>query len=120
VLNPLSPDESRRLVQHLLRRLPILPNALQEVIVNGAEGNPFYVGELIKMLIEQQVIQPGLETWQVTMDRLATVSVPATLAGVIQARLDGLPADEHAVLQQASVIGRIFGTRRSPRSLDQI
>ena len=77
-------------------------------MVSGAEGNPFYVEELIKMLIDEQVIVPGEEAWQVASGRLAQVRVPPTLTSVLQARLDALPPLERETLQRASVIGRVF------------
>ena len=55
-LTPLSPLESRRLVEEILRRIRDLPAELSELIVNSAEGNPYYIEELIKMLIEEGVI----------------------------------------------------------------
>ncbi len=108
ILQPLSKGDSRRLVEDILRHLPTIPDAVRELIVGGAEGNPFYVEELIKMLIEQGVIVPSAAEWRIAGDRLANVQVPPTLTGVLQARLDGLPAAERTTLQQASVIGRVF------------
>ncbi len=107
-LQPLSQDESRQLVDEILKKVPQVPQALRELIVGGAEGNPFYVEELIKMLIEENVIIPGADDWRVEPLRLATVRVPPTLMGVLQARLDGLPVAERETLQRASVVGRIF------------
>lgn len=107
-LRPLSDQDCRRLVAEILRKVPEIPPALQDLIVTRAEGSPFYVEELIKMLIEDGVIQTGDESWSVAMERLAQVRVPATLTGVLQARLDGLAAPERDTLQQASVVGRVF------------
>ncbi|MCA1615010.1 MAG: protein kinase [Acidobacteria bacterium] len=107
-LQPLSKKESRQLVEEILRRARGVPAELREMVVGGAEGNPFYVEELIKMLIDQRVIVPGAETWSVDATRLGEVQVPATLTGVLQARLDRLTAEEKTVLQRASVIGRVF------------
>src|SRR5262249_23484290 len=78
------------------------------LIVSRADGSPFYVEELIKMLIEDGVIVTGAEQWQIRMERLAEIRVPPTLTGVLQARLDGLPPPERETLQQASVVGRVF------------
>ncbi len=110
-LKPLSRDESREMVQQILRHVTILPSALRELIVGGAEGNPFYLEELVKMLIDGRVILPGEVEWTVNMDRLDTVSIPPTLAGVLQARLDALESSERASLQRASVVGRVFWDR---------
>ncbi len=107
-LSPLSKDDSRRLVDEILRKVPDLPTAVRELVVGGAEGNPFYVEELIKMLIDARVIQPGDDVWTVEPGRLATVNIPTTLTEVLQARLDGLEPVERFTLQLASVVGRIF------------
>jgi class 3 adenylate cyclase/tetratricopeptide (TPR) repeat protein len=107
-LQPLSRPQNRRLVADILRHVPQIPPALPELVVNGADGNPFYTEELIKILIEDGIIVKGESEWQVRLDRLATVRVPATLTGVLQARLDALPVPEREALQCASVVGRVF------------
>jgi tetratricopeptide (TPR) repeat protein len=96
------------LVAEILRKVPEIPPVLCDLIVRKAEGNPFYIEELVKMLIEDGVIVPGEERWQVMPDRLAGVRVPPTLTGILQARLDRLPAAERKTLQQASVVGQVF------------
>ena len=107
-LHPLTDNDSAALVSDILRYLPTLPSTLQDLIVQQAEGNPFYVEELIKMLIDEKVIQPGANEWRVTVERLKNLHVPPTLVGILQARLDSLPPVERLVLQQASVMGRTF------------
>ena len=110
-LHPLSKRESRQLVAEILQLAEEIPSELRELLVSGAEGNPFYLEELIKMLIEDGVVVPEEETWQIDLTRLEQVDIPSTLAGVLQARLDSLPGYERAVLQQASVVGRLFWDR---------
>jgi ABC-type oligopeptide transport system substrate-binding subunit/class 3 adenylate cyclase/tetratricopeptide (TPR) repeat protein len=110
-LQPLSRWDSRRLVAEILQKVDHVPDTLRELVVSGAEGNPFYVEELIKMLIEDGVIVKGEERWRVESARLTTVRVPPTLTGVLQARLDSLPLEERTILQQASVVGRLFWDR---------
>ncbi len=100
--------DSRRLVAEILQRADAVPPDLQALIVQRAEGNPFYVEELIKMLIDDGVIVKGEERWRVADDKLAGLQVPPTLTGVLQARLEALPAAERDALQVASVIGRHF------------
>ena len=109
-LQPLGKDMSRLLVSELLKKLPEVPVALRELVTGGAEGNPFYMEELVKMLIDQGAIETG-EVWKVNAERLLLTKVPPTLTGVLQARLDGLPAPERLTLQQASVIGPVFWDR---------
>jgi len=106
-LNPLDEVASRRLVREILQKAPSIPPALDELVTSGAEGNPFYVEEIIKMLIEDGVIASG-EIWKVNESQLGQMRVPPTLTGILQARLDGLPEVERVVLQAASVLGRAF------------
>jgi predicted ATPase len=107
-LKALSKRASRALVREILQKVADLPVELRELIVGAAEGNPYYVEELIKMLIEDGVIVRGEPHWRVEVERLAEVRVPPTLTAVLQARLDALPGGEKAVLQRASVVGRQF------------
>ena len=107
-LAPLDKGVSRLLVNELLKKLPEIPQALREMIAGGADGNPFYMEELVRMLVDQGAIDTKAERWALHADKLMKVSVPATLTGVLQARLDGLPAAERLALQQASVIGMVY------------
>ena len=107
-LGVLNRAESRQLVEDILRHLPEIPTDLCNLIVDRAEGNPFYVEELIKVLIEDGVIIPGDQEWRVLSKHLTNVRVPLTLTGVLQARLDRLSSLERVTLQRAAVIGRIF------------
>lgn len=109
-LLPLSDENCRRLVHEILRKVPVIPSELTDLIVEKAEGSPFYVEELIKVLIDRSVIVRGEDQWRVEMQRLSDLKVPATLTGLIQARLDSLTTNVRETLQQASVIGRIFWT----------
>ncbi|MGB7094348.1 MAG: tetratricopeptide repeat protein [Anaerolineales bacterium] len=111
-LDALSTRDCRRLVEDILQKMGQVPLALRELVVSGAEGNPFYIEELIKMLIDSGVIHTGSERWLVDptslADILADLNVPSTLTALLQARLDQLDPDERNVLQQASVVGRVF------------
>jgi predicted ATPase/class 3 adenylate cyclase len=107
-LLPLSHEDSRLLVGEVLQKVQDIPETLSDMIIHNAEGNPFYLEELIKMLVEDGVIVKTEPTWQVHPDRLVEVRIPSTLTGVLQARLDGLPIKERTIIQQASVVGRVF------------
>jgi predicted ATPase/class 3 adenylate cyclase len=109
-LLPLSDQDCRQLINEILRKVPEVPSELTELIVKRAEGSPFYVEELIKVLIEGEVILTQGDSWSVRQDRLARLKVPATLTGLLQARLDSLSANDREILQQASVVGRVFWT----------
>lgn len=110
-LSPLSKDDTRELVEEILRSVETLPDTLRDLIVDSSDGNPFYVEELIKMLMDDGVIVVGAERWQVDTSRMTDIRIPPTLTGVLQARLDALPPQERLVLQRASVVGRIFWDR---------
>jgi class 3 adenylate cyclase/tetratricopeptide (TPR) repeat protein len=107
-LQPLSAQNVERLVDEILRQLPEIPPTLRAAITNNAEGNPFYIEELVKMLIDEKVIVTHAEIWSVALERLKEVHVPQTLTGVLQARLEALSAAERMELQQAAVLGRVF------------
>ncbi len=111
-LNSLSTRDCRRLVEEILQKMGQVPIALRELVVSEADGNPFYIEELIKMLIDSGVIITDSDRWSVEPSRLADIladmNVPSTLTGLLQARLDKLVTEERTILQQASVVGRIF------------
>jgi len=110
-LAPLNKDDSRHLVDDILQKVENIPDVLRELVVTRAEGNPYYLEELIKMLIEDGVIVKSADRWLVQPDKLVTLRVPPTLTGVLQARLDSLPPEEKGLLQRAAVVGRIFWDR---------
>jgi len=107
-LGPLDVDASRRLADELLQRLPDIPQALRALITGGAEGNPFYMEELVKMLVDEGAISIDGERWTVHADKLLATRVPPTLTGVLQARLDSISPAEKLALQRAAVIGYVF------------
>ncbi len=107
-LQPLGASHSSTLADALLRPIGEVPMALRELINQRAEGNPFYMEELLKMLIDAGAILVDRQPWQVLADKLLTTEVPASLIGVLQARLDTLAASDRRVLQRASVIGVVF------------
>jgi class 3 adenylate cyclase/tetratricopeptide (TPR) repeat protein len=107
-LEPLSSTNGAALVDNLVG-LEGLPKALIEGILSRAEGNPFYVEEVIRSQIDNGVIVLDRDTghWRATRD-VAEITIPDTLQGVLMARIDRLHEDAKRVLQMASVIGRIF------------
>ena len=107
-LSALSEAPAVALADALLCKLPEVPATLRDLVTRSAEGNPFYMEELVNMLIDQGAIVTGTGTWQLLPDRLSALKVPTTLTGVLQARLDALPADELKALQLAAVVGHVF------------
>ena len=113
-LAPLDEAASSRLAGELLKEMTDIPAALRERLTRSAEGNPFYMEELVRMLVDQGAIDTrGAEgsRWSLDPTRLVTARLPTTLIGIVQARLDELEPDERLALQQASVIGTVFWDR---------
>jgi tetratricopeptide (TPR) repeat protein len=111
-LKPLDRRESRDLVQEILKKVDEVPKSLRDLLVDRAEGNPYYLEELVKMLIDDHVIvRENEEHWRVEEGRLGALQVPPTLFGLLEARFDTLLPPEKLVLQRAAVFGRIFYDR---------
>ena len=105
-LDPLSEDEGGAMLDDLLSG-PIAPE-LKRSIVERSEGNPLYVEEIVRKLIDDGVLRATeASKWEVARP-VADVELPRSIQGLIAARLDGLPDDEKAVLQDAAVVGRVF------------
>ena len=117
-LAPLNQAGSSRLISALLAN-DDLPQDVQELIVQKGGGNPFFVEEIIRDLIEERaVVQVGTPTqWQVT-SRLDTIRIPDTIQGVITARIDRLERGVKRVLRAAAVIGQTFRLRLLAAVLD--
>ena len=107
-VRPLDRAGSRELSDVLLERVADVPDALRALLTGGADGNPFYMEELVKMLIDDGVIVADPDGWRVPPERLLRARVPPTLTGVLQARLDALGVHERVALQQAAVVGHVF------------
>jgi len=104
-LEALSAEDAVRMMDELLGGT--LPVELRDVVVHRAEGNPFFVEELLGTLIDRELLERQNGSW-----RLAPLpedfAIPDTVHAVVAARVDLLEAPEKQALQAASVIGRIF------------
>jgi predicted ATPase len=115
-LDPLSEEESRSLVAHLLV-IESLPAEVRDLILARAEGNPFFVEEVVRMLVERGLIERRDGRW-LTSSEIASVDIPETLHGLLLARIDQLSEPAKHSLRIASVIGRQFPVRVLERVLD--
>jgi class 3 adenylate cyclase/tetratricopeptide (TPR) repeat protein len=107
-LDPLSATESSAMLDDLLAGS--LTDDLGRAVVERSEGNPLYVEELVRKLIDDGVLRAtDSARWEVATPA-AEVELPRSIQGLIAERLDGLPGDEKAILQDASVVGRVFWT----------
>ena len=101
----LSGEDSARLVAALLDQ-PLLPAELQQVLLDRAEGNPLYAEQYIQMLTDRGLLVRRDGSWELAGDD--ELPLPETLQGIISARVDGLPAEEKRLLQDAAVVGKVF------------
>ena len=108
-LEPLTEADSRALVSNLLE-IESLPAAVRDLILARAEGNPFFVEEVVRMLIERGAIVAEGERWVAT-EAVTAVEIPETLHGLLLARIDQLPESAKRSLRIAAVIGRQFPVR---------
>jgi class 3 adenylate cyclase/tetratricopeptide (TPR) repeat protein len=116
VLRTLSTEDSIQMAQTVLTA-ESLPDELKSMIVTKAEGNPFFVEEVVKSLRELGAIRQEGER-SVLARRLEEIVVPDTIQGVIMARIDRLAEAPKKTLQLASVIGREFTRRLLERIAD--
>jgi class 3 adenylate cyclase len=105
-LEPLSDAESQVLVEQLIGEAGVAPE-LSDRVVQSAEGNPLFVEELVRMLIDEGQIERD-EAGVSSVRELSAVSVPATIQALLAARLDRLEPAERAVVEAAAVVGRSF------------
>ena len=118
VLEPLSEPESARLIGNLLGRAE-LPGDVRVRITRAAEGNPLFVEEMLRKLIDDGLLDRDDGHWTSRGD-LSRISVPGTISALLAARLDQLQTEERAVIQRASIVGKTFWwgavTELSPES----
>ncbi|MBD0328489.1 MAG: AAA family ATPase [Thermoleophilia bacterium] len=105
-LDPLSTDESRRLVASLLD-VEELPEGARRLILERSEGNPFFLEEIVRRLVDDGLLARADGRWRVQagIDR---IEIPDNVHAVILARLDLLAPEERRVAQRAAVVGRFF------------
>ena len=107
-LQPLSLIDSRHLLSELLQQADQVPLRLSDMIVNGAGGNPLHLVELVKILIQESVINTSGARWYVRMGHLSALPSTLSLISLIGRRLERMSVTMHSVLQRAAAIGLIF------------
>jgi tetratricopeptide (TPR) repeat protein len=104
-LAPLTQDETRDLLDALLRN-ERLPERTSAPLLTAAEGNPLYAEEFVRMLVNRGLLVQREDEW--VLSQTEDLPVPDSVQGIIAARLDGVPEQDKAVIQDASVIGKVF------------
>ncbi len=114
-LEALSPVATQQLMRELIPGANV-PQNLRQSILAKAEGNPFYIEEIVRMFVDLGILERAKGSaagWTVApgwdgRDEAYDLGIPDTVQGVLVARLDLLSAEERDVLQHAAVIGRYF------------
>ncbi len=111
-LNPLDKESSTRLTFNLLN-IPGIPEELKDNIIKKADGNPFYLEEILRNFIDNGILVFEEGVWKVSSDieNLSTIFIPDTIQAVINSRMDRLHPDIREILQMASVIGKNFNLK---------
>ncbi|MHC4457489.1 MAG: adenylate/guanylate cyclase domain-containing protein [Planctomycetota bacterium] len=105
-LQDLSLSGAQEMLESLLKTEAI-PSDLGRFVQDKAEGNPFYLEELVNSLIETETLIRDNGSWRITRP-ISESDISSTIHGVIFARLDRLENETKRILQEASVIGRAF------------
>ncbi len=102
-LDPLPPASAEELLQALMGDDPGL-QPLKQLLIDRTEGNPFFLEESVRMLVEARVLSGERGAYRLTKT-LDSIQVPATVQAVLAARTDRLPPEDKTLLQKAAVIG---------------
>ena len=105
-LTELSPAHSRQMIASLLA-IEQLPPAIREEILDKAQGNPLFLEEIVRYLVDAGVIYRAGNAWTGRFEA-ATVTTPESVQSLVLSRVDRLDAAQRLVLRAASVFGRLF------------
>jgi len=105
-LHPLDENESSILISNLLN-IKGLPQSLKGQITGRAGGNPFFIEEVVRSLIDEGAVVKKGDAFEVT-GKINTVTVPLTINEVLMSRIDRLDEETKNLIKTASVIGRYF------------
>jgi DNA-binding SARP family transcriptional activator len=103
-LEPFAPDTARLMIDELVGPLP---QAVETLVLERAEGNPFFLEEALATLVDRQVLRREGDRW-VVRDEAATIDVSDTVHALLAARIDLLPEEAKRALEAAAVVGRSF------------
>jgi class 3 adenylate cyclase/predicted ATPase len=103
-IDPLPPESAEELLTTLLGEHPSV-GPLRRVLIGRTEGNPLFLEESVRALVETRVLVGERGGYQL-VKAPETIQVPATVQAILAARIDRLPAEHKRLLQAASVVGK--------------
>lgn len=105
-LGELTPSQAEDMMRSMLNTAS-LPKELCRLIHNRAEGNPFYLEEILNALVEARTLVLEQGRWRLNRE-FKESDIPSTIHGIIASHMDQLGPTERRILQEAAVIGRVF------------
>jgi class 3 adenylate cyclase len=115
-LEPLQLADGEELLANLIGQADV-PANVADLVRQRGEGNPLFVEEIVRMLIERDFLVRSEDGWELRAS--ATSEIPDTLQGLLAARIDRLDSETRTALRVASVIGRQFSVPVLERLLER-
>jgi class 3 adenylate cyclase/tetratricopeptide (TPR) repeat protein len=109
-LAPLGDEAAHELAAELLQNAAGVPDDVVALIVERAEGVPYYAEELVNYFLDRGILDASVEPWRFVPQRLREAPLPATLQHLLLTRLGTLSDDERGALQRGAIFGRNFWT----------
>jgi predicted ATPase len=109
-LHSFSEEESYQFLHAIFGEQPGQEDLLKRIVA-ASGGNPFHMEEVVRLLHDEDLLVRGVKHWHLPEPDAAQIHIPATVMGVLQARMNALSTPERTVIQQAAAVGRIFWDR---------
>jgi len=106
-LGPLAPEAAEQLLRAYLGGAE-LPSGARRILLDRAQGNPYFLAELLHLLVDRGLLVQNGESWEMPGGTLPGDVLPSGVQAVLAARIDGLPPTEKSVLRSAAVLGTRF------------
>ncbi len=107
-LRNLEPDDAETMFRNLLARCPAVPEEVAQSAVEMTGGNPAFLEQLVRLLLDNGTIDTSAASWTIDLDRAADTVLPMTIEEAIEARIAALERDERDLLEKAAVFGNVF------------
>lgn len=107
-LGPLPEADAEQYLRVLLSRVGDLPDSFVADSVEMTGGNPFFLQQLLRMLVDQRILDTSRELWAIDMNRFERAELPMSVEDAIDARIMALTVEERLVLEMASTMGNVF------------
>jgi tetratricopeptide (TPR) repeat protein len=106
-LRPIPSAAAEQMIGQLLETDRV-PREVLDLVIRRSEGNPLFIEEIVRSMVEREILVQGRGgQWRLS-SKWTEISIPDTLQGILQSRIDQLDAESKRVLQIAACIGRLF------------